>query len=46
MSLASNVCLATYNLEVADEHWQPKMSAPTFYCSAQAGNGETPKRVL
>src|SRR5262245_15819166 len=25
--LASNVCLATYNLEVADEHWQPTMSA-------------------
>ena len=31
MSLASNVCLATYNLEVADEHWQLKMSTPILH---------------
>jgi hypothetical protein len=31
MSLVSNVCLATSNLEVADEHWQLKMSAAILH---------------
>jgi len=34
MSLVSNVCLATSDLEVADEHWQLKMSAPILHSIA------------